>query len=129
VGAHDSSLTFLVLVFVGILVLAAIFLSWAVFDKRNKGKFTTVAARQYGEDMNTVIELTAKDMVPRFPHLGTDEVTELVIARLSARSGNDAKLYAFTVRQVVARLKGESLHGTGTAAPGAPGDGITHWTD
>lgn len=125
-GVHDSSLTFLVLVFSGILVLAAIFLAWAVFDKRNKGKLSTVAAQQYGEDMNTIILVTAKEMVPRFPHLGVDEVTALVLIRIAARTGNDASLYAFTVRQVVASLKGESLQGGG-AAQGE--GGITRWTD
>lgn len=126
-GAHESS-TFLVWVFAGILILGAVFLSWAVFDKKNKKNLSDVAARQYGEDMNTLIELTAKDMVPRFPHLGVDQVTELVMSRLAARAGNDAKLYEVSVRQVVARLKGESLHGTGAGSEAEPG-GITRWTD
>lgn len=128
VEVHDSSLTFLVLVFSGILVLAAIFLAWAVFDKRNKANLSNVAVQQYGEDMNTIIDLTAKEIVPRFPHLGVDEVTALVLSRIAARTGNDAGLYAFTVRQVVAHLKGESLQGaSGDAAQG--GGGITRWTD
>lgn len=131
VGAHESS-TFLTYVFVGILILGAVFLAWAVFDKKNKRNLSPTAAKQYGEDMVTLIELTAKDMVPRFPHLGVDEVTALVMSRLAARAGSEAKLYEFSVRQVVARLKGESMHGAGGSDGSAPtegGGGVTQWTD
>jgi len=124
VDIRHSSTTVFSLVFLGLLVLGAVFLFVTVLSKPVKKKLSIDAAQQYGEDLTLVIDLVVKEMVPRFPHLSLEELVPLVLSALEARTGTNAKLYEITVRHAIMRHRGDP-----DAPPVAQQEGITRWTD
>lgn len=120
-----SSTTTFSLIFIGLMIMAAVFLLVVAMNKPVKQKLSNAAAHQYGEDLIGITEIVAKDMVPRFPHLPIDQLTELVITAVQNKSKADVKLYAVMVRQTCERIR--------AAQAGTPMDEskptINRWTD
>jgi hypothetical protein len=128
VDVQHSSATVFVYIFVGLMILGAIFLFVTVLRKPLKGKLSINAAHQYGEDLTLVIELVTKEMVPRFPHMSLEELVPLVMSAVSTRTGTNAKLYEITIRHSIMRHRGDpDAPPPSSAAPGETG--ITRWTD
>ena len=124
--AHASTTTF-VLIFLGLMFLAGVFLWITVLDKPVKQNLSNAAAHQYGEDFVGIAEIVAKDMVPKFPHTPIDELTQLVMTAIANKSKTKVQLYELTVRQIVERIRAETKGGRVTADE--PKSGIDRWTD
>jgi hypothetical protein len=122
--AGTSTTTF-TLIFLGLMFLGGCFLWFVIMDKPVKQKLSNAAATQYGEDFNDIAWIVARDMVPKFPHLPIDQLTELVITAIANRTKTDVKLYAFTVRQICEKLRAQAA---GTPMDEAPGP-VNRWTD
>jgi hypothetical protein len=120
-----SSTTTFSLIFIGLMVLGAMALLIVALQKPIKQNLSAAAAQQYGEDLVGITEIVAKDMVPRFPHLTLDQLTELVITAVQSKSKADVKLYAVMIRQTCERIRAQSA--------GTPMDEskptIDRWTD
>ena len=120
-----SSTTTFSLIFLGLMFLGGVFLVVVAMQKPVKQKLSASAAQQYGEDLVGITEIVARDMVPRFPHLTLDQVTDLVIAAVQNKSKAKVQLYAVMVRQTCERIRAQQA--------GTPMDEskptITHWTD
>lgn len=119
-----QSATTVFLVFVGLLVFAAFFLWVTVLDKPVKNKLSAQAVEAYGEDISLVIDLVAKEMVPRFPHLEIDALVPLVVAATKNKTKAKVELYEQVVRQAIMRHRGDP-----DAAKTSVEGGITHWSD
>lgn len=122
--AGTSTTTF-TLIFLGLMFLGACFLWFVIMDRPVKQKLSNAAAHQYGEDFNDIALIVAREMVPKFPHLPIDQLTELVMTAIANRTKTDVQLYAFTVRQLCEKLRAQ--------AAGTPMDEasptINRWTD
>ncbi len=122
--AGTSTTTF-TLIFLGLMFLGGCFLWFVIMDRPVKQKLSNAAAHQYGEDFNDIANIVARDMVPKFPHMPIDQLTELVITAIANRTKTDVKLYSFTVRQLVEKYRAQS---SGTPMDEAPPQ-INRWTD
>jgi hypothetical protein len=120
-----SSTTTFTLIFLGLMFLAGVFLWITVLKKPLQQNLTDAAATQYGEDFVGIAEIVAKDMVPKFPHMPIDQLTELVMTAIANKSKTNVKLYEMTVRQIVVRLRGQQ----GSTAADEPPASINRWTD
>lgn len=106
------------------MIIGAVFLWVTVLDKKVKQKLSPQAVQAYGEDISLVIDLVAKDMVPRFPHLSVDDLTGLVISAVRNKTRAKVELYEHVVRQAILRHRNDP-----DAAPTKVEGGITRWTD
>lgn len=120
-----SSTTTFSLIFIGLMLLGGVFLVVVALQKPIQQKLSVAAAHQYGEDLVGITEIVAKDMVPRFPHLPIDQLTELVITAVQNKSKAKVQLYAVMVRQTCERIRAEQA---GTPMDEAP-PSIDRWTD
>lgn len=112
------------MVFLGLMIIGAIFLWVTVLDKPIKQKLSTQAVEAYGEDISLVIDLVAKEMVPRFPHLSIGELVPLVSTQVKNKTNARVELYEFAVRQAVMRHRKDP-----DAAPTKVDGGVNRWTD
>ena len=124
--AGTSTTTF-TLIFLGLMFLAGVFLWITVLKKPLQQKLTDAAANQYGDDLVGIAEIVAKDMVPKFPQMPLDQLTELVMTAVANKSKAQVKLYEVTVRQIVERVRAQTVGGT--VSSDEPPPSVNRWTD
>jgi hypothetical protein len=98
-----------------------VYLARRAFDEKRRKPMSKAAQVQYQEDLASIIETVARQVVSAHPTLDLDRTTQLVADIVRTKTIADPSLYTYVIRQTVDRLRG------GEAADPPPA--IQRWTD